>query len=113
MDEETLAYNDMGVIKLLCSKRCSCVTIRFNNLFWKFSWQNISSLKNYVEYLLTPEGFVDNQLDTDCTVLAMQDHVMMALIKRTELHALHTLLEKAQIEYTRRQLKTHFVEPTS
>lgn len=113
MDEETLAQNDMGTVKTLCSKRCSCVSIRFNNLFWKFSWQNISPLKGYVEYLLTPEGFVDNQFDKEHTVMAMQDHVMMALLSRTELLALHSLLEKAQIEYTRRELNSLFFEPTS
>lgn len=113
MDEEILAHHEMGTVKILCSKRCSCVTLRFSNLFWKFSWQNISSLKNYVEYLLTPEGFVENQLDKEHTVLAMQGHVMMALVNRTELLALQALLEKAQIEYTRRQLKTHFFEQAS
>lgn len=107
MTVKTLAQNELGSVKRLCNHKCACTQIHFKNLLWTFSWPQIEPLSNYVDYLLTTEGFLDNQFDQERTVVLMEEHMMSALMNHEELAQFQTLLETARIEHTRQHLMDH------
>lgn len=108
MTVNDLAQNDFASVKRLCNKPCLCTQIQFKNLLWNISWAHVTQISEYVEYLLTSEGFIDNQFDTSHTQLIMEEQVMSALMTHEELEALQELLQSAQIQATRLQLQSQF-----
>ncbi len=108
MTTHTLIQHELGSVKRLCDKPCLCTQVHFKNLIWHFSWPDVQQLIEYVEYLLTPEGFVENQFNTQQTLLLMEEQALSALVTQAELKALFALLDAARIEATRLQLKAQF-----
>ena len=108
MTVQSLAHHELGSVKRLCNKPCLCTQVHFKNLIWHFSWPHLQQLIEYVEYLLTPEGFVDNQFNTSQTLLLMEEQALSALMTQSDLEALFELLDAARIEATRQLLQTQF-----
>lgn len=101
MEIEAIAETHYGIVE---AGTCGCLRIQFSKFLWQLSSSHFEDFYHYISGLANPHALLKNLYAPGQVVVAMDKHLMMALLDPQELYDLQKLLEKARLALFKRQL---------
>ena len=101
MEIEAIAETAHGLVE---AGACGCLRIQFSKFLWQLSSANFEDFYHYIRDLANPHALLKNLYAPGQVVVAMDKHLMMALLTPQEVYDLQKLLEKARLALFKRQL---------